>query len=79
MNGNFKIIAGPCAIESRDQIIRIAKQLKDIKVDALRGGAFKPRTSPSSFQGLREEGIEYLIEARKITGLPIVTELLTIE
>ncbi len=79
MKGNFRIIAGPCAIESRDQIIRIAKQLKAIGVDSLRGGAFKPRTSPSSFQGLRDEGIEYLIEAKMITGLPIVTELLTIE
>ena len=73
------IIAGPCAVESREQIIRIAKKLKKLGVDYLRGGAFKPRTSPDSFQGLRDEGIEYLVEAKKITGLPIVTELMTIE
>ena len=73
------IIAGPCAIESREQIIRIAKRLKDIGVDYLRGGAFKPRTNPESFQGLGDEGIKYLIEAKKITGLPIITELMTIE
>lgn len=79
MIGDFRIIAGPCAIESREQILRIAKKLKNIGIDALRGGAFKPRTSPYSFQGLKDEGIEYLIEAKKITGLPIVTELLTIE
>ena len=73
------IIAGPCAVESREQIIRIAKKLKKLGVDYLRGGAYKPRTNPDSFQGLREEGIEYLLEAKKITGLPIITELMTIE
>ena len=73
------IIAGPCAIESEEQIIRIAKQLKELGVDYLRGGAFKPRTDPNSFQGLGDKGIEYLIKAKKVTGLPIVTELMTIE
>ena len=73
------VIAGPCAVESREQIIRIAKKLKDLGVDYLRGGAFKPRTNPDSFQGLGDKGIEYLLEAKKITGLPIVTELMSIE
>ena len=56
------IIAGPCAIESHEQIIRIAKELKDLGVDYLRGGAFKPRTNPDSFQGLGDKGIEYLLD-----------------
>ena len=73
------IIAGPCAIESREQIIRIAKKLKKLNIDYLRGGAYKPRTNPDSFQGLREDGIKYLLEAKKVTGLPIITELMTIE
>ena len=73
------VIAGPCAIESREQIIRIAKKLKKLNVDYLRGGAFKPRTNPDSFQGLRDEGIKYLLEAKKITGLPVVTELMSVE
>lgn len=79
MKKDFIIIAGPCAVESKEQIIRIAKYLKDIGIDVLRGGAFKPRTNPNSFQGLQDEGIEYLLEAKRITGLPIITELLTIE
>ena len=74
-----KIIAGPCAIESEEQIIRIAKQLKEIGVDYLRGGAFKPRTNPDSFQGLGDKGIEYLLKAKEETGLPIVTELMSID
>ena len=73
------IIAGPCSVESREQIIRIAKKLKEIGIDYLRGGCFKPRTDPKSFQGLRDKGIEYLLEAKKITGLPVITELMTIE
>lgn len=73
------IIAGPCAVESEDQIVRIAIKLKKLGVDYLRGGAFKPRTNPSSFQGLGDLGIEYLLKAKEITGLPIVTELMTIE
>jgi len=73
------IMAGPCAIESEEQIVRIAKKLKELGVDYLRGGAFKPRTSPDSFQGLGDVGIEYLLKAKEITGLPVVTELMTIE
>lgn len=73
------IIAGPCAVESEEQIIRIAKKLKDIGVNVLRGGIFKPRTNPDSFQGIGEKGIEYLLAAKKETNLPIITELLTIE
>ena len=79
MEKDFLIIAGPCAVESKEQIVRIAKKLKKIGVNVLRGGAFKPRTNPNSFQGLQDEGIEYLLEAKKVTGLPIITELLTIE
>ena len=70
------IIAGPCSVESREQIIETAIALKEIGVDVLRGGAFKPRTSPYSFQGLGKEALEYLKEASEITGLPIVTELM---
>ena len=73
------IIAGPCSVESREQIIRIAKKLKELGVDYLRGGCFKPRTDPDTFQGLGELGLDYLIEAKEITGLPIVTELMTAE
>ena len=73
------IIAGPCAVESEEQIVRIAIKLKQIGVDYLRGGVFKPRTNPDSFQGLGDLGIEYLLKAKEITGLPIVTELMTIE
>ena len=79
MKRKVMIIAGPCAVESREQIIRIAKQLKELGVDVLRGGVFKPRTNPESFQGLGDEGIKYLIEAKEITGLPIITELMSIE
>ena len=79
MEKEFLFIAGPCAVESKEQIIRIAKELKKIGVDVLRGGTFKPRTNPKSFQGLQDEGIKYLLEAKKVTGLPIITELLTIE
>jgi len=68
------IIAGPCAVESAEQIIECAKIVKHAGAHMLRGGAFKPRTSPYAFQGLGEEGLKYLAEARKKTGLPIVTE-----
>ena len=74
-----KIIAGPCAIESEEQIITIAKELKKLGVDYLRGGAFKPRTDPNSFQGLGDIGITHLLKAKEITGLPVVTELMTID
>ena len=79
MSKNVIIIAGPCAVESREQILRIAHKLKSIGVEYLRGGAFKPRTNPNSFQGLGDEGIKYLLEAREQTGLKIVTELMTID
>ncbi len=71
------IIAGPCAVESEEQIITVAKQVKAAGATYLRGGAFKPRTSPYSFQGLEEEGIKLLVAAKKETGLPIVTEILS--
>lgn len=70
------VIAGPCSVESRDQIIEIACAVKEGGAVALRGGAYKPRSSPYSFQGLKEKGLEYLAEAREVTGLPIVTEVM---
>ncbi|NWF52763.1 MAG: 3-deoxy-7-phosphoheptulonate synthase [Nitrospirae bacterium] len=72
----IQIIAGPCAVESRTMIINIAEKVKEAGASFLRGGAFKPRTSPYSFQGLGEEGLKYLAEARERTGLPVVTELM---
>ena len=72
-------IAGPCSVESRDQILSTAREVKAAGAKALRGGAFKPRTNPYSFQGLGEEGLAYLAEARRETGLPVVTEVLTPE
>ncbi|MGQ9570040.1 MAG: 3-deoxy-7-phosphoheptulonate synthase [Thermodesulfovibrionales bacterium] len=72
----IQVIAGPCAVESRSMIINIAEKVKGAGASFLRGGAFKPRTSPYSFQGLGEEGLRYLAEAREKTGLPIVTELM---
>ena len=71
------IIAGPCAVESCSQIIETAQAVKEAGASALRGGVFKPRTSPYSFQGLGEEGLEYLAEARQQTGLPIVAEIMS--
>jgi len=76
--GNFTLIAGPCSIESRDQILDIAAKVKNCGAAMLRGGAFKPRTSPYAFQGLRAEGLELLHEAKKETGLPIVTEIMNV-
>ena len=76
--GNFTLIAGPCSVESRGQIIDIAAKGKDAGSAMLRGGAFKPRTSPYAFQGLRAEGLELLHEAKKETGLPIVTEIMNV-
>lgn len=73
------VIAGPCAVENREQIISIAKSVKSAGATMLRGGAFKPRTSPYSFQGLKEEGLRLLAEAREATGLPVVTEAMDIE
>jgi len=71
------IIAGPCAVESRTQIVETAQAVKEAGGNALRGGVFKPRTSPYSFQGLGEEGLEYLVEAREETGLPVVAEIMS--
>ncbi|MBN1453229.1 MAG: 3-deoxy-7-phosphoheptulonate synthase [Anaerolineales bacterium] len=71
------LIAGPCAVESRSQIIETAHAVKEAGANALRGGVFKPRTSPYSFQGLGEEGLEYLAEAREQTGLPVVVEIMS--
>lgn len=77
-NGNFQVIAGPCSIETREQIIEVAQSVKDSGARLLRGGAFKPRTSPYAFQGLQDEGLKLLLEAKKATGLPIVTELMSV-
>ena len=74
--GSFQIIAGPCSVENRDQIIAVAQAVKKSGAGLLRGGAFKPRTSPYAFQGLHEKGLELLSEAKKATGLPIVTEIM---
>ena len=71
------IISGPCAVESREQLLNIAKNVSKNGSNFLRGGAFKPRTSPYSFQGLGEEGLKLLKEAKKLTGMPIVTELMS--
>ncbi len=73
---NLAIIAGPCSVESREQIIETAYAVREAGATALRGGAFKPRSSPYAFQGLGEEGLRYLAEAREQTGLPIVTEVM---
>ena len=70
------VMAGPCSVESREQILETAHAVKEAGATALRGGAFKPRTSPYAFQGLGEEGLKYLAEAREATGLPIVTEVM---
>lgn len=72
----FAFIAGPCSVESEEQLIGIAKSVKAAGATMLRGGAFKPRTSPYDFQGLKDEGIRLLLEAKKETGLPIVTEIM---
>lgn len=71
------LIAGPCSVESRSQIIETAQAVKEAGASALRGGVFKPRTSPYAFQGLGEEGLEYMAEAREKTGLPIVVEIMS--
>ena len=76
--GHFVVIAGPCSVESEEQIVAVARAVKAAGADMLRGGAFKPRTSPYDFAGLKAEGLELLRIARKETGLPIVTELMNI-
>ncbi|NLV15918.1 MAG: 3-deoxy-7-phosphoheptulonate synthase [Syntrophomonadaceae bacterium] len=75
-SGALQIIAGPCAVESREKYLEIAAMVKERGATMLRGGAFKPRTSPYSFQGLEEEGLKILAEARELTGLPVVTEVM---
>ncbi len=72
------IIAGPCSVESRTQLLEIAQAVREAGANALRGGVFKPRTSPYVFQGLGEEGLEYLAEARELTGMPIVAEIMAV-
>lgn len=74
-DGNFMLIAGPCSVESESQIVEIAKAVKKAGAVVLRGGAFKPRTHPYSFQGLGLEGLELLSCAKKITGLPVISEI----
>lgn len=75
-NGQVQIIAGPCAVEGRSKFLEVAQAVKESGATMLRGGAFKPRTSPYAFQGLEHEGLEILAEARQITGLPVVTEIM---
>ena len=75
--GNFCVMAGPCSVESEEQIVAVAKAVKASGANMLRGGAFKPRTSPYSFQGLETEGILDMVKAREATGMPIVSELMS--
>jgi 3-deoxy-7-phosphoheptulonate synthase len=77
--GKIGVIAGPCSVENREQILEVAKAVREAGATGLRGGAFKPRTSPYSFQGLKEKGLELLAEAREATGLAIVTEVMAPE
>ena len=77
--GHFQVIAGPCSIETREQITQVAEDVKRSGARLLRGGAFKPRTSPYAFQGLHEQGLDLLLEAKKATGLPVVTEIMSAE
>ena len=77
--GNFSVIAGPCSVESEAQICEVAEDVKRSGAALLRGGAFKPRTSPYAFQGMRAEGLELLRKAREATGMPIVTEIMNTE
>ena len=76
--GHFAMIAGPCSVESEEQIIEVATAVKASGANLLRGGAFKPRTSPYAFQGMKGEGIRLLLRAKEVTGLPIVTEIMNI-
>ena len=75
--GRIGVIAGPCSVESEEQILQVAAQVKEAGAAGLRGGAFKPRTSPYSFQGLKEDGLKLLAAARDLTGLAVVTEVMT--
>ena len=76
--GNFQVIAGPCSVESEEQVCLVAREVKKAGAGLYRGGAFKPRTSPYAFQGMRDEGIKLLLEAKEQSGMPIVTEVLDI-
>lgn len=76
--GHFAMIAGPCSVESQEQITGVAEAVKAAGADILRGGAFKPRTSPYAFQGLKDVGMKMLVEAKKTTGMPIITEIMNI-
>ena len=76
--GYFAVIAGPCSVEYQEQIIEVANAVKDAGAHILRGGAFKPRTSPYAFQGMKDEGIRLLLQAKEATGLPIITEIMNI-
>ena len=76
--GHFAMIAGPCSVESEEQIIEVATAVKASGADILRGGAFKPRTSPYAFQGMKEQGIQLLLKAKEATGLPLITEIMNI-
>jgi len=77
-DGNFAMIAGPCSVESEDQIVAVAMAVKASGANILRGGAFKPRTSPYAFQGMKDEGIRLLLKAKEASGLPIITEIMNI-
>ena len=77
--GYFAMIAGPCSVESEEQIISVAQSVKEAGAHILRGGAFKPRTSPYAFQGLKAEGLRLLLEAKKATNMPIITEIMNIK
>ena len=76
--GHFSLIAGPCSVESEEQIIEVAQEVKAAGAKVLRGGAFKPRTSPYAFQGLKQEGLNLLLLAKQATGLPIITEIMNV-
>ena len=76
--GYFGMIAGPCSVESEEQIIEVAMAVKEAGANVLRGGAFKPRTSPYAFQGMKDEGIRLLLKAKEASGLPIITEIMNI-
>lgn len=76
--GHFAMIAGPCSVENEEQIISVARKVKEAGANILRGGAYKPRTSPYAFQGLKDEGLRLLVEAKKVTGMPIITEIMNV-
>lgn len=77
--GHFAVIAGPCSVESEEQILTVAQKVKASGAELLRGGAYKPRTSPYAFQGLHDQGLKLLCKAKQATGLPIVTEIMSLE